>query len=376
LPAVAAAQAAWLGGGVVAENIVVGAGLSGLVAAINLAREGRDVLVLEKEKRIGGSQLYHPSPEGTPVDLSAFSRYTGIDISPAVAPLKVGRAVVYGEMVPIDMDAISAYMIERGPRKISLDCYLYELALAEGVRFEFGHPMISSDDFAGLPPDSIVTTGLYFEGFDALNIPYLTLFHFVARKAIADTEGNHVTIYHGRFTGDYSYTSSVNGIAFAHVFQRSPIGRDTLEGFKEQVFISEGLEFDDWEQFTFPVPAASVKNPRLLAGDKILAGTLAGCMESYMFFGMLGALVSGKIAAIAVSDKARALEEFELATARFRAAYILRRTANMLPHSIQRHALRFALLKAFDRPSVAKTVRESIPGWLNCQRTSFSARPA
>lgn len=37
MPAVAAAQAAWLGGDVVAENIVVGAGLSGLVAAINLA---------------------------------------------------------------------------------------------------------------------------------------------------------------------------------------------------------------------------------------------------------------------------------------------------------------------------------------------------
>ncbi|MBK5093422.1 MAG: NAD(P)-binding protein [Actinobacteria bacterium] len=351
-----------------AENIVVGAGLSGLVAAVNLAREGREVLVLEKENRVGGSPLYHPSPEWTPVDLAAFSRYEGIDISSAVAPFKTGRVVVYGEMIPIDMDAISSYMIERGPRKSSLDTYLYELALAEGVKFEFGHPVTSSHDFAVLPPDTIISTGLYFEGFDALNVPYLTSFHFVARKTIDETEGNHVTIYHGGFTRDYSYTSSVNGIAFAHVFQRSPLGRGALEAFKEQVFISEGLEFESWEHFTFPVPAASAKNPRLFAGNKILAGTLAGCMESYMFFGMLGALVSGKIAAIAVSDKARALEEFELATARFRAAYVLRRTANMLPHAVQRHALQFALGRAFDSPSVAKTVRESMPGWLNCKR--------
>ena len=45
-----------------AENIVVGAGLGGLVAAINLAREGRDVLVLDKETRVGGSPHFHPSP--------------------------------------------------------------------------------------------------------------------------------------------------------------------------------------------------------------------------------------------------------------------------------------------------------------------------
>jgi hypothetical protein len=352
----------------VAENIVVGAGLSGLVAAINLAREGRDVLVLEKEERIGGSPLYHPSPEGTPVDLPALSRYTGIEISNAVYSLKVGRAVVYGEMVPIDMDALSACMIERGPRNSSLDSYLYGLALAERVRFEFGHPVVSPGDFAELPPDTVVSTGLYFEGFDALEVPYLTSFHYVARKTLADKEGNHVTVYHGRFTRDYSYTSSVNGIAFAHVFQRSPIGRGELEAFMEQVFISEGLEFEGWEHFTFPVPAASAENPRLFAGDKILAGSLAGCMESCMFFGILGALVSGKIAAVAVSDKARALEEFELATARFRAAYTLRRAASMLPRAVQRHALRFALGRAFDDPAVARTVRESMPGWLNCQR--------
>lgn len=350
-----------------AENIVVGAGLAGLVAAINMRREGSEVLVLERESRVGGSPLYHPSPEGTPVDLRALEAYTGIDIGPAVQPFQAGRAVVFGEMIPTDMDAISSYMIERGPRSSSLDSHLYGIAVAEGVRFEFNRPM-DSCDFAHLPPDAIVATGLYFEGFDSMRVPYLTTFHFVSRRTITDTGRNHVTIYHGHFTSDYAYTCSVNGILFAHVFGRRPIGRDTLKAFEEQVYLSEGLEFDNWTHFTFPVPAARVNNPRLFAGDKILAGTLAGCMESYMFFGMLGALVSGRIAAIAVGDKARALEEFKLATSSFRGAYLLRKAANLAPKPLQRLALRLGLERLFKVPAATDVVKRAMPGWLNCER--------
>ena len=352
----------------VAENVVVGAGLAGLVAAINLAREGRDVVVLERESRVGGSPLYHPSPEGTPVDLPGLAAYTGIDISPAVARFKRGGAVVYGEMLTVDMDAISSVVIERGPRSTSLDSFLYEMAVKEGVKFEFDHPVMSNDDTSKLPPDTIIATGLYFEGFDALRVPYLTSFHFVTRGTIPDTEASHVTIYHGRFTSDYAYTCSVNGIQFAHVFQRKPIGKDTLHAFTEQVFVSEGIEFGEWQHFTFPVPAASINNPRLFAGDKILAGTIAGCMESYMFFGMLGALVSGKIAAMAVEDKARAHAEFQLATSAFKSAYLLKKTGNPVPHWMHRLMLRAGLPKIFEYPAAARVVKRAMPGWLNCER--------
>ena len=39
---------------------VVGAGLSGMVAAINLAREGHQVLVLDGAEKIGGVHPHHP----------------------------------------------------------------------------------------------------------------------------------------------------------------------------------------------------------------------------------------------------------------------------------------------------------------------------
>lgn len=360
-------------GGEVEENIIVGAGLAGLVAAVNLARRGREVLVLEKEARVGGSPLFHPSPEGTPVDTKALEKYIGIDISPeaagpAVAPFQVGAAVAYGKMIPADMGAISSLVIERGPRSTSLDTFLYNVALAEGVKFEFGHALWSNDDVAKLPPGTIIATGLNFEGFDATRVPYKTSFHFVARQTAPDTESNHVTVYHGNFTRDYCYTSSMNGIQFAHAFQRDPIGLDTLKAFEEQVFLSEGLEFKSWEHFTFPVPAASIRTPRLFAGDKILAGTLSGCMESYMFFGMLGALVSGKIAAMAVEDKAVALDEFKLATSSFASAYMLKKLTGPVPHALQKYGLRFALSHAFDWPFATKVIREAMPGWKNCAR--------
>jgi len=160
-----------------AESVVVGAGLAGLVAAINLARQGRDVVVLEREQRIGGSAIYHPSPEGSPIDIEGFKEYSGIDLEPALhtgalAPFQVGRAIAYGEIIPVDMNAISSYMIERGPRSTSLDSYLYGIAREAGVTFEFGHALVSNDDVAELPPDTIIATGLYFEGFDATRVPY------------------------------------------------------------------------------------------------------------------------------------------------------------------------------------------------------------
>ena len=58
---------------------IVGAGLSGMVAAINLAREGHQVVVLEGADRIGGDPLHHPAIHGTPMNFDLIKDYVGID---------------------------------------------------------------------------------------------------------------------------------------------------------------------------------------------------------------------------------------------------------------------------------------------------------
>lgn len=63
------ARAAPLGvGGVDVDVVVVGAGLSGLVAARELRRRGRSVVVVEARDRVGGRTVSLPTHHGHPVD--------------------------------------------------------------------------------------------------------------------------------------------------------------------------------------------------------------------------------------------------------------------------------------------------------------------
>lgn len=326
------------------ENIIVGAGLSGCVAAINLAREGRDVLVLERESRIGGSSLYHPGVAGTPIDLKAFEKYTGVDIGPGGKPGQDANVIVDGKRITLNLEKhVDGWLVEQGPRSTSINTYLYELAKKEGVKFEFNQPVIGSDEFAKLPPDTIIATGHYFEGYDAFRIPYSTVFHFIARKTREDVESNHVSIYFGDFTKDYAYSSSMNGIVFAHVFQRDPIGKSTLEAFEEKMYEAEGFEFKEWLHFTFPCPSASIHNPRLFSGNKIITGALASCIEPFMFFGLHGALVSGKIAAMAVTDKGKAYEEFLKCEKLFKTVYLTKKATMKLLYPMLHLGFMFGL---------------------------------
>ncbi len=347
------------------EVTIVGAGLSGLVAAINLARRGYQVTVLERESRIGGSPLYHPSGQGSPLFLKELKDYIGIDISPAVEPIREMREIPGGKVLPIDPSLIHAYFFERGPRSTSMDSYLYDLAREEGVRVEFDHPVRSQEEMAQLPPGTIVATGLHFEGFDSLGIPYLTSHHFT-HKGTCDADLNFVNMYHDSFTTDYGYSCAFRGIRYVHLFNRSrPISREDLERFSARVREVEGLEISSWNSFTFPVPAASFRNPVLFQGDKILAGTLAGAMDPANFFGLHGALVTGKIAALAVEDKYRAWEEFRKCTRLFPKALLIRKFQMAQPFWMQIMAHRLAFSR-FDRSRVVqKGIILSIPGMLN-----------
>jgi flavin-dependent dehydrogenase len=72
-------------------------------------------------------------------------------------------------------------------------------------------------------------------------------------------------------------------------------------------------------------PTGSLFNPRLFAGDLILAGTLSGMQDPSMVLGVHGALVSGKIAAMAVHDRERAAREFRRMTRWWKLGYLTRR---------------------------------------------------
>ncbi len=291
---------------------IVGAGLAGLTAAINLAGEGYEVVVYEKEKKVGGIPSARPDPAGGPFGLSRLKEYIGIDVSPALKAVERSSLMIWGRRVEMKArPALPMYMVERGSRKSSLDSFLYRKATERGINVEFGQAFATRKDFEDLPPGSIIATGLERRAFEILGIPHNVGYAIVAKGKV-DYQAATTTIYMNDYTVNYGFTSTVNGICYAQLFQADkPIGRDDLEGFDRDVRQAESYNLSPWKEVDIgALPYRTYSNPRLFWGDKIIAGTLAGAIDPLMGFGMLGALLSGKIAAMAHGNRSTALKEF------------------------------------------------------------------
>lgn len=327
------------------EVTIVGAGLAGLTAAVILAREGYDVNVLEQEAAVGGASLYASTVSGhelcfadmTPLDLDAMGRYLGFPLtlpggpSPTsfCDPLPALRIRAFGKLIDLALPPdVHMKMVERGTRPSSLDAYLFRLAQDSGVSFSFGTQVRTRRDFSGLPPGSIVATGMFREAFDVLGIPYSRAYGFFAGGPAPEGRSPFCAAYYHEHTRDYAYYASANDTGAAVLFQRGkPLTAAAMEWFPRQLQEDEGLSFDRWDLIEDMVgtPTGSFSNPRLYSGGLILAGTLAGMQDPSMVLGVHGALVSGRIAAMAVRDRQGASEEFRRMNRWWRLAYLLRR---------------------------------------------------
>ncbi len=324
---------------------IVGAGLSGLTAAIILAREGYAVTVLEEKENIGGASLHASTVSGhelcfadmTPLDLDAMSRYLGFPLShregsqpvPFCNPLPSLRLRAFGKIIELPLPPdVHMKMVERGSRASSIDMYLFRLATDCGVRFSFSTPLRTRKDFADLPPGSIVATGMFRQAFEALDIPYTRAYGFFAGGPAPEGRNPFCVAYYHEHTRDYAYYATANGVGAAVLFQRGkPLSVAAMEWFPKQLLEDEGLAFPHWHTIEnlAGTPTGSFSNPRLFSGNLILTGTLSGMQDPLMVLGVHGALVSGRIAAMAVHDRARAIEEFRRMNHWWRLAYLTRR---------------------------------------------------
>ena len=301
------------------EALIVGAGPAGLVAAVNLVREGFSATVWEQEKGIGGNPHWHPSAHDTPVGKKLFE-YIGIGLRECFHDYTENfQFILNGNLIDYPASKKNPlYVCERGSRESSIDSTLYRIAEQEGVKFEFSRRFTADDlkHSGDLPEVTILASGLSTEMYEILDIPYTVYAGYFGWKEIEDRIPR-ASGFFGGFTNEYGYSSTVNGIYYVLLFSRREVPPENLEEFKQMVEKYDKFKFDTWKRFLGYTP----KDLRLMHNNRfILTGTLAGVVEPALGFGITGALLSGKISALAAVDKEKGLAEFERFTAGIPAA--------------------------------------------------------
>jgi flavin-dependent dehydrogenase len=349
-----------------AEVTIVGAGLAGLVAAVNCAAAGHQVKVLEKFERIGGDPYIRPAVDVTPMDPERLGRLIGIELQPPyVTPTEEFPIYVYGKPHVVPGRQLYLHSVERGSRSTSIDTLLYEKALASGVEFEFGVSCDSQGDFAQLPPNTIVATGLHVEPFLALRRPYVDVYGFIGKTR---HEGPpRIMGFFDRCTRYYNYCANVNGVAFALAFDGRPVRSSLRDEWDRQLREWEGIEFEQWLPHEGVVATRKISDPCLYAGEKILAGTLAGMQDPFFLFGVQSSLVSGKIAAMAVDDRERAWRLFRAFTSARKYSWLYKKFFDAQPHVLRNLGLRLGFGMYVKQPRLLQpaidVALKSLPGF-------------
>ena len=306
---------------------IAGAGLGGMVAALNLARKGYEVHVHEAAGTLGGIGGFHPSLHVTPIDRERMSAVIGVDVSGHFIETDALRFWIRERAYRMRYPVLC--FVERGNRPTSLDRHLHRTCEELGVVFSFGDPVRNPAD---LPPGSIVACGLHPPMYKALGIPYQRIHgvHVALELDGGDTDRDS-TVFFDDYTTDYYYGACVNRLRYGLLFGRRPITEAQRDACARQMASREGVRVTEWTPITGCVPTGAITNPRLFVGKHIMAGTMSGMMDPFFLFGIHGALLSGKIAADAVDQPEEALRRFRELNRNFWRSYLLRKTYEALP---------------------------------------------
>jgi len=301
---------------------IYGAGISGLVAAINLARSGHRVSVIEKGKNIGGSIGWHPSVQFTSLNIEATSQFIGIDITPCFKKVMFQRRYLYKKRIKIN--PTNFYLCEKGPRASSIESFLYKMACSDGVNFYFD----IDEDITKLKnkKNIIIATGLEKENYMKLGISYADIYGY---KTLLETNFNQTYIdFFNKFTNyDLAYLAALNGITFILLFSRKGMNEKYLDMFRKFLSIHENIHSEDWFYSEGCIPCET----NLVKDGLVLAGTISGMIDPFFANGIPGAFISGKIAADYLDDKKKAMEKFHNLTKSFRTKNLLKSVYNVVP---------------------------------------------
>lgn len=334
---------------------IYGAGVSGLVSGIHLARKGYHVTIYEKEQKIGGSMHCHPSVQMTPMHMYQMEEYVGIKLKSCFSELREFLGYIGPKKLVFSTKDL--YVVERGPRPSSLDHFLYEKAVEEGVEVKFSHPL-TSEELKSIPEYSIIATAGYSQIVKALHLSYVAFKQFDTH---IKTDLENVSIaYFGDFTSDYGYISTKNGLLSAQLSGPLNLSSEKLHRFMKVVQETKGIDLDGWSSIISYFPKKARLFTSFAGKTLVLAGDVAGFLDPFFGFGATGALMSGKIAAMGILSKQKALQKFTQCTSHL--------NKDLFVHTLYWHLpfKKFILSQVMKLQDTHLTfLKRSIPGFTN-----------
>ncbi len=337
---------------------VVGAGLAGMVAAINLARADYEVTVLEAESQVGGSPALHPSLHITPIDKEKAWEYIGINLDDCFFPTKEFSMYLGDTQLDIFPDDFA--IIERGPRPTSVDTRLAQLASEAGVTVKLDTRIDKVND---LPPRTIIATGLDPGMFETLDLPYRDIPSRHVFKP-SKKEGYGLGIF-SEYASEYFYAGAQNDLFYGMLPLENPPNLSYLSRLVQDLKEWEKIDIpeSEWRPVVFRVPLGGPKNLCLFHGDKILAGSIAGMMDPFFLFGIHGALVSGKISAMAVMDREKGQEEFSRINRYFNRTFRAKQVYEKIPIKTKLVLFKFMARFPYLAGPYIQLISRGIPGY-------------
>lgn len=269
---------------------ILGAGLSGLTAAINLAKEGYDVKVFEKNSDCG--KRFDEDFQGlenwtTEKDVLEDLKSMNIKINFYHEPFYKG--VLYApclNKVNFSSKRPIFYLVKRGIKKDCLDVSLKKRAIKLGVNIEFNKKMKKDVDIIATGPKRIsgVVRGITFKTKEKSKCAMMILDDNIAPKGYV-----------------YLLINGKNGTIASFIKKNIKNSNSYFQMTMKKITKLVDLEMKEIKHFSGYGNCFLLDNYEI--NGKLIVGEAAGLQDNIFGFGMRYAVTSGYLAAKSIIEK-------------------------------------------------------------------------